>query len=642
MKTRDNDSDSKTRPGSSDLPNRRSILKGAAVAATSLAGAKSASAQQRQTNVGGLVQIGKRSKTRDSSLKQQATMDYERSLANYGGRLANPIRDLFVTAEQNKSEVPFAVVVIGSGYGASIAAAKLSQKLNNDQRICILERGKEWVPGTFPDTFSNVSAKSRANISGPTRGQVTQPLGLFNLMFNDEVNVLSGSGLGGGSLINASIALKPDAEVFHQSRWPTALRDMGILKPYYDSVAYNLSLARTPYDQTAKVRVRRLAAERMNPDPRFYDRSNLSVMYDYRHLDQNLRNRQGMVQRPCTLCGDCINGCNVGAKNTLAMNYLPVAKHNGTEMYTQVEVTSIRKMDGYYKVNFEYVDDRQNKITRHPQSINSKIVVLGAGSPASAGILLDSQAPNMQFSPFLGRGWSGNGDTIGFAIGLQRGTNIGGYGAFATDKAPVGPTVQTSLHFHKDKPLKQRLLIQDAAIPRGVSNLFTALMADPTLDKSMVMLGMGHDNAEGRLVKKAGRWQIKWEGLKDGAYRKMVFAEFERLAAAHGGKYKRLKAFGDNLVTVHPLGGCGMSDDPLYGTTNHLGEVYDGNRGGAVGSNSACGPGSPSVHQGLYVADGSVMSTALGVNPFMTIGALSERIVEHILRNPAWAPLFTS
>lgn len=638
MKTRDTDSNSKTR---SSLPNRRSILKGAAVAATTLAAAKPASAQQRQKKASGLVQIGKRAKTRDSSLKQQATMDYERSLANYGGRLANPIRDLFVTAEQNKSEVPFAVVVIGSGYGASIAAAKLSQKLRNDKRICILERGKEWVPGTFPDTFSNVSGKSRANITGPTRGQVTQPLGLFNLMFNDEVNILSGSGLGGGSLINASIALKPDAEVFHQSKWPTALRDMSILKPYYDSVAYNLSLARTPYDQTPKVRVRRLAAERLNRDPRFCDRSNLSVMYDYRHLDQSLRNRQGMLQRPCTLCGDCINGCNVGAKNTLAMNYLPVAKHNGAEMYTQVEVKSIRKMDGYYKVNFEYVDERQNKVTRHPQSINSKIVVLGAGSPASAGILLDSQAPNMQFSPFLGRGWSSNGDTIGFVTGLPRGTNIGGQGAFATDKAPVGPTVQTSLHFHKDKALKQRLLVQDAAIPRGVSNLFTALLGDPSLDKSMVMLGMGHDSAEGRMVKKAGRWQIKWEGLKSSEYRKMVFGEFERLAAAHGGKYKRLKAFGDNLVTVHPLGGCGMSDDPLYGTTNHLGEVYDGSGGGAVGTNSACGPGSPSVHQGLYVADGSVMSTALGVNPMMTIGAMSERIVEHIVRNPAWAPLFT-
>ena len=635
MKANDNSSASKNKP------NRRAILKGVAAAATTLASAKAARGQEKQRNRG-LVQIGKRTTTKDSSLKQQATIDYERSLANYGGRLSNPIRDLFLTAEKSKSQVPFAVVVIGSGYGASIAAAKLSQKLRDDQRICILERGKEWVPGTFPDTFANVNRLSRANTQGPTRGQVTQPLGLFNVMFNDEVNILTGSGLGGGSLINASIALTPDAEVFQQSKWPNALRDIGTLRPYYESVRYNLSLSRTPADQTPKVRVRRQAAERLGSDPRLFDRSNVSVMYDYRHLDQNLRNRQGMVQRPCTLCGDCINGCNIGAKNTLAMNYLPVAKHNGTEMYTQCEVKSIRKMDGYYQINMEYIDDRVNKVTRHPVSINSKIVVLGAGSPASAGILLDSRAPNMQFSPFLGRGWSSNGDTIGFVLGLPPGTNIGGQGAFATDKPPVGPTVQTSLHLHKEKELKHRLLVQDAAIPRGISNLFTALLADPTLNKSMVMLGMGHDSAEGRLVKKAGRWQIKWEGLKSSAYRKMVFGEFERIAAAHGGRYKRLKGFGDNLVTVHPLGGCGMSDDPLYGTTNHLGEVYDGRGGGYVGNNSACGPGSAAVHQGLYVADGSLMSTALGVNPFMTIGALSDRIVEHAMKNPAWAEMFKS
>ena len=623
-------------------PNRRAILKGVAATATTLAGSKCASAQQKpqKRQRGGLVQVAKRTKTKDSSLKQQATMDYERSLAAYGGRLANPIRDLALTANKSKVEVPFAVTIIGSGYGSSILAARLSQQLRDDQRICILERGKEWVPGTFPDTFANVSNMSRANIAGPTRGLATQPLGLFNVMFNDEVNILNGSGLGGGSLINASIALRPDAEVFQQSKWPEALRDITTLQPHFESVARNLSLSRTPFDQTPKVRVRRLAAERLSRDPRVFDRSNVSVMYDYRHLDQSLRNRQGMIQRPCTLCGDCINGCNIGAKNTLAMNYLPVAKHNGTEMYTQVEVKSINKMDGYYRINMEYVNDEHNKITRHAVSVNSKIVVLGAGSPASAGILLDSQAPNFQFSPFLGRGWSCNGDTIGFVIKLPPGTNIGGQGAFATDKPPVGPTVQTSLHLHKDKPLHQRLLVQDAAIPRGVSNLFTFLLGDPPMDNSMVMLGMGHDTGEGRLVKKAGRWQIKWEGLKGSPYRHMVFKEFERIAAAHGGKYKRLKAFGDNLVTVHPLGGCGMSDDPLYGTTNHLGEVFDGRQGGHVGCNSAAGRGSAAVHEGLYVADGSLMSSALGVNPFMTIGALSERVAQHIMRNPAWSGLF--
>ena len=149
----------------------------------------------------------------------------------------------------------------------------------------------------------------------------------------------------------------------------------------------------------------------------------------------------------------------------------------------------------------------------------------------------------------------------------------------------------------------------------------------------MVMLGMGHDEAEGRVVWKDSRWQISWPGLKEGAYRQMVFREFERLAQAHLGRYKRLKAFGDNLVTVHPLGGCGMSDDPTQGVVNHLGQVYKG----------GCGRDrfdQPEVHHGLYVADGSIIPTALGVNPYMTIGALAERVAHHIVFNPAHADLF--
>jgi len=455
---------------------------------------------------------------------------------------------------------------------------------------------------------------------------------------NDEVNILGGNGLGGGSLINANVALRPHREVFQQSRWPVALRNVETLGPYYDQVARALSLSRTPMDQTPKVRSRRLAAARLSANPNFFDRSNLAVMYDHRHLDQQMQNAQGMIQRPCTLCGDCITGCNIGAKNTLQMNYLPVARHNGTEMFTQCEVNSIEKRpEGFYRVHMTYIDDQYEKVTRHPVSINTQMVVLGAGSPSTPSILLDSQAPNFQFSPALGHHWSCNGDTIGFVIGLPPGNRIGGYGALPSpDGLPVGPTVQASLNFYRDIELRRRLLIQDAGIPRGVSNLFTALLGDPALDHSMVMLGMGHDDGGGRLVKKDGRWQIKWEGLKESAYRKMVFGEFERLAKAHGGRYKRLKAFGDNLVTVHPLGGCGMADAPEYGTTNHLGQVYDFSGCGFQDMNT----GAAAVHHGLYVADGSLMPTPLGVNPYMTIGALSQRVADHIVNNPSHSNLF--
>ena len=438
--------------------NRRSALK-SAVSAAAVGMLASSQSAKADGPIGKLVQIGKRTRTCDTPLKQRAASDYERSLQQYGGRLSNPISELFSTAE-NGDEIHYGVVVVGSGYGASITAARLSQKLGAGHRLCVIERGKEWTPGTFPDTFANVRGNARSVLAGPAKGQTVQPLGLFNLMMNDEINILSGSGLGGGSLINASIALRPHREVFEQQRWPDALKDMQVLSPYYDQVARSMSLSRTPVDQTPKVRLRRIAAERLSTASSFFDRSNIGVMYDYRYLDDQMRNAQGMIQRPCTLCGDCINGCNIGAKNTLVMNYLPIAKHNGTEMFTQVEVNSIEKRVGYYRIHMTYIHDQNDKITRHPVSINSHMVVVGAGSPSSAAILLDSQSDNFRFSPKLGCNWSGNGDTIGFVTGLAPGTRIGGFGAYPSRNGPVGPTVQTSLNFYGDIELRKRLLIQ--------------------------------------------------------------------------------------------------------------------------------------------------------------------------------------
>ena len=580
--------------------------------------------------------VASRRRTADTRLKRRARKDYRSSLARFGGRFSNNVDNLFADA-MDSDRIHFGVAVIGSGYGASICAARLSQRLRDSYRICILERGREWVPGSFPDRFADLVREARTMIAGPKKGQMVNPLGLFDIMMNEEINLLMGNGLGGGSLINASIALRPHHEVFQQTRWPAALRDVAVLDPYYKMVARQMSLTQTPIDQTPKSRVRRRAGERISTEPGFFDLSNVSVMYDYRYLDEHLRNPQGMIQRPCTLCGDCTTGCNVGAKNTLLMNYLPVAKWNGTEMYTQCEVQRIEKRRGYYRLHLVYYDDSEPELKRRKLAINSRMVVIGAGSPNSAAILLQSQDDQFQFSSALGCHWSGNGDTIGFVIDMPSGTNIGGYGAYEPKcREPVGPTIQTCLNYYSSHELFRRLLVQDAAIPRGANNLFRVLLGDRDLNHSMVMLAMGHDGAQGRMVWKNGRWQISWPGLKESRYRKMVFSEFERLAAAHGGQYKRLKAFGGNLVSVHPLGGCGMSDDPANGPINHLGQVYDGMCGGYRNSVT----GLPEVHRGLYVADGSVMPTAVGVNPYMTIGALAERIANHIVSNPQHEDLF--
>ena len=485
------------RPRASSM-HRRGVLKSAVAVAATLAGNQSL---QADGPLGKLVKIGQRARSSQSVLKQRAANDYSKSLQAYGGKLANSISDLFLTS-QNPDSVHFGVVVIGSGYGASIAAARISQKLGDRYRMCILERGKEWVPGTFPDTFPAVSANASSIFAGPTKGQRARPLGVFNLMMNDEVNILSGNGLGGGSLINASIALRPTQKSFSRAGGRLPYRKRACFIPIMIA-SHRRELEPDTGRPNIEGEAQAIGGRPVKSATRFFDRSHVSVMYDHRYLDDQFRNPHGMIQRPCTLCGDCTNGCNVGSKNTLAMNYLPVAKHNGTEIYTQVEVNSIEKRTGHYRIHMTYIEERNGQVTRKPLEINSELVVVGAGSPASAAILLDSQDDDLQFSPNLGRHWSGNGDAIGFVTGLPSGTSIGGIGAYPEAGKRVGPTVQTTLNFCDDEDFRKHLLIQDSSIPRGASNLFSALLRDPELDHSMVMLGMG-------TTKVRAAWSRKW------------------------------------------------------------------------------------------------------------------------------------
>src|SRR5690606_38883849 len=103
----------------------------------------------------------------------------------------------------------------------------------------------------------------------------------------------------------------------------------------------------------------------------------------------------------------------------------------------------------------------------------------------------------------------------------------------------------------------------------------SVLLQDKDLTRSMLLLSMGHDGSKGCIGLNEHGPTISWPGAKESEYRQRVRHRFAQIAQAHGGQFKYLKAFGDNLVTVHPLGSCAMSDDPDCGVVNGRGQVYD-------------------------------------------------------------------
>ncbi|MBQ1764917.1 MAG: GMC family oxidoreductase, partial [Aquincola sp.] len=136
----------------------------------------------------------------------------------------------------------YTVVVVGSGYGAGVAASRLARA---GQRVCVLERGRELQPGQYPNDLASAQAEMQVDTA---RGTLGRPDGLYNLHLNDDVNALVGCGLGGTSLINANVALEMDKRLLQAEHWPQVFQDHPDLLDPFAELARAM-LAPTPYPQ---------------------------------------------------------------------------------------------------------------------------------------------------------------------------------------------------------------------------------------------------------------------------------------------------------------------------------------------------------------------------------------------------------
>lgn len=621
---------------------RREAIAGIATAGLALpiAASVASKAAKGASPVESLTGRLERRTTGASTYKETAHLDYLSNMSAFGGRLSSASEGLWTSANRG---VPwqFDVLIIGSGYGASVTAARLAQRLRPGARLAIIERGREWIPGSFPDTVSNMIDASRHRLF-VQKDEIRNPLGLFNVRQFKEISVLSGTGLGGSSLINASVAYRADPEVFQQPVWPGPLRDRMFLDPYYDLAEWELGVAREPIDWTDKMRAQRVAAENLRDCGAHFEAAALTLTRSMNGTDMDMSscqlpiiNRQGLRQRPCIDCGDCLNGCNVGAKNTLAINYLPLARRAGAEIYTQTEIHHIEKCHGFYRLVAAYhPTDALSARESIPVELTARVVVLAAGSLGSTEILLRSGAPNLQLSGLLGSRWTGNGDALGFVRRSQCRTGIAGFGAYEKQSV-VGPTIESNITYPM-RPLPYRVLIQEGAATRAYTNALSILMRDIDLENTQVLLGMGHDGAQGRITLDGDNARLDWPGLTDSPYRQLIREEFRKIAQAQGGEYKFLRIFGDKMISVHPLGGCGMGEAVHSGVVNHKGQVFDARGGGDIDPRT----GQMSVHSGLYVCDGSILPTSIACNPLLTISAIAERATEMICLEPEYQDIF--
>jgi cholesterol oxidase len=529
-----------------------------------------------------------------------------------------------LSSPQSAISRAYDVVVVGSGYGGGVAASRLARA---GQSVCVIEKGKEFLTGEFPSRLPEIRRELQLNGAKLRSGSRT---GLFDFRLGADIHVLVGCGLGGGSLINAGVALRPDPRVFADSAWPEAVNGDGLLDLGFARASAMLRPSRyRNAPSLTKYRALEAASAAFDVPP-----VAAPVVVSF----EDVVNPAGVAQPACTLCGDCCSGCNVGAKNTVAMTYLPDAKAHGAAIFTELSVTHIAKEEGGWRVHFVASDDRGAS----PAFVDARTVVLAAGTLGSTEILLRSREYGLSLSDRLGEKFSANGDIIAFALGGSERVNAVGVGhppKFLGDA--IGACVAGQIELADGEVLDRSMILQEGVMPSALAPLLPVffiaggrlLGAAQSLIKGVyhgplshlhTFFVVSHDEAAGRITLHNGGAEVQWPGVADQPVYARVDDALTKAAKAVGARYIKsplaATSVGTKPATAHPLGGCGMGEDAESGVVNHKCQVFDGRA-------------RDSVHAGLYVCDGAVIPRSIGVNPLLTISALAERAMVHLARD---------
>ena len=577
---------------------------------------------------------------------------------------------------EGAEQTDYDLIVVGSGYGGSAAAKAFSTAQDAQSRplrVALLERGREYLKGSFPSRMADLPGEVRFSTpnSSVVRGRRE---GLFDFRLGADMCVTLANGLGGGSLINAGVMEPARPDIFKGNAWPQSLRtDPGQMKAWYEAASRALGASDAQgrpntIDRLTSYSPRRASFLAELGSAQAPQRPVAICMA----LDEHAVSPAGLPLDRCIACGDCATGCNHGAKQSLDTNLLVQAWQNRVEIVTGATVLRVERDEagGRWRVLVNHTDEHLRARQVEPFVLSARRVILAAGTLGSTEILMRSRHAGLALSDRLGQGFSGNGDIMAAAVQAPRDLK-----AIADeDEAPrhrqAGPTITAML----DAREHGDFVVQDLAVPGPMRWAFEESFAledvmdglsradrsrhedDVSFDDPYAVLRrrtehtlplaiIGTDRAVGVLTPPAsngaapeeGTLGVSWPGARDDVRVAQRQQWLQDSLARHGARLlanplwrllpSELNFLLDNqlgpMISVHPLGGCAMADDASHGVVNEWGQVY-------------AGPAGTSVHEGLAVLDGSVVPTSLGINPALTITALSLRALDELQRRWGW------
>ncbi|MCK6512584.1 GMC family oxidoreductase [Myxococcota bacterium] len=519
-------------------------------------------------------------------------------------------------------DVDFAVV--GSGFGGSVSALRLSEK---GYSVAVFEQGKRFRAQDYAETNWDV----RRFLWLPQAGC----MGIFRMTLLSDVFVLSGAGVGGGSLVYANTLYVPPESFFSAAQWPKDIDWKGELLPHYRMAQYMLGVTRNIYEGEAD-RLLQQAAEELGKGDTFV-KTPVGVYFGHAEKTEPdpYFGGAGPERTGCNFCGGCMVGCRFGAKNTLDKNYLYLAEKLGCTIHPERTVSDVRALEGG---GYEIVHRRSGSWLRRDVKVTrARNVVLSAGVLGTVKLLFEARERGSlpKVSPFLGEQVRTNSEAILGVSDTREGIDHSKGIAITSSVHVDDHTHIEVVRYSKGSDLIGRIatLMTDggpgrwrpwewvktaASHPR---KFLSTLWPFGWAQRTFVLLVMQTlDNAVGLRMRRS--WRTLWgRGLdtvmpKDGEAIPTYIPLGNQVARsiAHKTNGVPLSSIPEVLLnvptTAHILGGSVIGDSAATGVIDANHEVFG--------------------HKGLYVCDGSAVPANLGVNPSLTITAMTERAMSKI------------
>ena len=508
-------------------------------------------------------------------------------------------------------------IIIGSGFGGSVSALRLSQK---GYRVLVLEKGKWWRA----EDFAKNNWQLRRWLWAPRLGM----RGIFKMTFLNHITALSGVGVGGGSLTYANTLPVPTDEFYRSGSWHTLADWKEELAPYYDLSYRMLGATTHPYQGTADQHLQRLARE-LNIEHQC-QATQVAVYFGEpgRQVSDPYFAGRGPDRKGCIHCGACMTGCRHHAKNTLDQNYLHLAQLEGAKILAECEVTRVVPRDGNTGAtgyNVVYKPHRKKE-----KSVTAKGIVFAGGVLGTVPLLLKLKSSSLPFlSAQIGRQIRTNNEALINVVSTDAQK-----GDFSKGIA-IGSIVQTDADSHLEPTIYGKgsgffkLLMVPWMPERNkikrlgllVGTLFKhpikwtrAFFAGDYASRSTYLLFMQTIDSTLRL--RRGKITPLKTQHESGPAPSAFIPAVQPLVRKYEKQVKGMAfvGFTETLfgipTTAHILGGAVMGASPEEGVIDKNNRVFG--------------------YQNMLICDGAMISANPGVNPSLTITAISERAMAQL------------